>query len=221
MLESGSSGCVSIQDYYGLSAGQMELVFPELPGIYVWTFDFLSLLGRPAEQVRDALKCFLAQEGVPRRGKSTDHSIRISWNHVRKDLELERLEALVVEISEVSDLGQVIAKSATRFQRPLYVGIASNLKNRIESHLKGDSSDLLKRIDAINIRDCAVEWAVFDNAVAYQPPVAGEGGPRALLASSQEEDEGTEEITLPHLLRSFESLLIRTAQPLLNVLPDS
>ncbi len=191
----------NIQQYNSFSQERMDAVFPEAPGIYMWVFDFEALVGRPFEQVEPKVRAFFTQRGRLRQDKGNDPFLELEWRHARS-VPGDKLEWICSEISGDSSLGRALAFSATAFQRPLYAGLSVNLRRRIREHLAGRSSTIRSELDAFQLSDCAVMWQELP-------------GIEIDTSNLVESEEGEDEV-LPDALRTFESLLIHTAQPLFN-----
>lgn len=187
---------VNIGDYLGSDEQTRKTLIPEMAGLYVWVFDFLSLLDLPRSGKDKAISAFFQQEGREIVADKPDPFLNARWNAVRPNVRSDR-RITVLDLLE-SDERIRIASLLTYFQRPLYVGISVNLNRRVEEHLKtqGSVSSQLTHIDRVN---CAVLWT-------ETPAFAG-----ADIATSE---DGEEE---PRILNHLESFLISTASPLFNV----
>jgi hypothetical protein len=236
MLEGTDWRRVAMGAYIGMGKVEREAAIPELPGIYVWSFDFTQLLGRDVQTIDEGIRRFLVQEG--RRSVNRDEATTIEWRATRRAMPAERRKTVATVIARERDLARQLATAATVFQRPLYVGITSNLRRRTDQHLTS-GRDLGSRLSGIGLRSCCLWWLdlptdvcitngepggrqeddfSFDDPERADRGVGGDFEGDSELESPIDE---TDDRVLTDLAKSIESLLIRTSQPYFNIATDS
>lgn len=190
---------VNIQTYNGMNTEQREIQLPQVSAVYVWRFDFNALLNQGPTQIREALRRFFGHQGRRIRPIG-DPFLSMEWRARREPMKPDRLDSVVNDLALATPNGKALADLATSLQRPVYVGVSTQLGSRIEAHLSGDTR-LRDDIRPLELSDCAVEWTPIEVTQ---------------FAASIEEGD-----LLPNELTHIESLLIRTSTPFLNERMDS
>lgn len=213
---------VSLRTYKGLNEDQRSVMIPPVPAIYSWVFDFTALLGLKPESIHNSISKFEDQKGQLHKSRLGNYD-RTTLQTERPPMRPERRDRIVFEIQNQTSIGRTAASLATLQQRPLYCGITTNLSVRLDAHLSG-STDLVNRIGAIEMADCALLWTHIDAEI----PDPSDGscddssGTDDLLDSdltSADFDEVAAQEVVE--LTMLESLLIRTSMPLMNRSIDS
>jgi len=234
---------VPIKTFQAADPDVQEQLVPHRPGVYVWTHNVSRLLKADEPTVQSALTDLLGVVGRQQTKQIKPYySVSVQDQRYRiHDRKRIRLHAL---ISSGGPLGDWIAQLATQIQRPLYVGMALDLNQRINNHLTGNGSDLRRRLrDArptpVDILDLSVTWMaapVLDPDLAPQVEpadrdseseasgfdLAGEGvdpgdGGDSSAGATPRYQVGSE---LDLTLKAAESLLIRLAMPMFNEKQD-
>lgn len=197
----GAASAISVATYIGADPIQQQVLAPSIPAVYAWIFDFRLLLGRPEDDVDQALGRFMSLQGriiAP----STDPFLRAQWRAARPALPLDRREVVVGHLAAATEFGQQLADMGNRLQRPSYCGISENLQRRLTEHLD-QQSHLIDDLAPVRAIDCTVLWVPVD------------------VSTVRKDDGGEDDFDEGRALRIFESFLIRTAAPLLNEVMDS
>lgn len=216
---------VPMATYLGMDELERSVRIPERSGLYVWLYDFTPLLAQSCEDSADKIRIFLSERG--RRSVREDLGAAVEWQAARPAMPPPRRLALGQLLESASPVAVAVAQSATAFQRPLYVGITSNLRRRTDEHLES-SRDLASRVTKFAMRNCCLSWlelpAEFCLGTSREPLPEGEA------SADTDEDATHQEFlsvaerdrnSLSDAARAVESLLIRTMQPYFNVSTDS
>jgi hypothetical protein len=221
MLSEGEVNELKIEEYEGFDDLQKSVALPSPVGLYVWFFDFARLVGGSRSHIEARLRAFFTHQGRRIRSES-DPFLDIEWRATRLHMLHDRYTHIVDALESGSREGQTFASLATRFQRPLYVGISTRLPQRIEEHLSG-ATRLRGSLLPLTPEDCVVHWTPLDaqdvpginiSTPIGVPPFAETDTPHA-------DEQEPRDLPLPRQLAILESLLIRTSAPLHNEKMDS
>ncbi|WP_419910669.1 hypothetical protein [Candidatus Poriferisodalis sp.] len=209
---------VAVREWQGATQDRQQAMLPTSPGLYVWTLDLRRPLGgsrRENGELLDGINDAL-HPPVPRR---FDGKVRPYTALSLHDDPPPLRKATVSHIEEMSSMDDEIAEWAllcpTILQRPLYVGKAKNLRNRLRDHLMGRTK-LISHLDGVGLtlNDCAIMVAQVQPAPTV--PTDDTVVPDESLDDFEEESlEGLDSNTRS-LISAAESLTIRMSRPLLN-----
>lgn len=195
---------LSIADYLGEPNAIRRLLLPETPALYVWTRGFpvrhlgnvLLMLSRPTRTLVGHLPPF--------------YSITVS--DCTAGMTPAKIEAITT-MGQEDYRNKWALELLRKEQRPLYIGITLNLRQRISTHLR-PGSVLRSYLEeaALGPTDCDLHYYPIPNL------------PGVPLAEEWDREEGIEppdsqDTDLKNAvdgLRITEALLLRFAQPLLN-----
>jgi hypothetical protein len=193
------------------ASGPMQAsLIPPIPALYYWVIDFDGHR-RTADEWRELLQRFSSLQGPKQRSGSISHldlECRVSPEVISPDFRDELIRILTDEAEVASWASKVLLT----LQRPLYVGITSDLAERVDEHFNaydGLNNDLGEQLD---ISDCSLFYfelpvSILDEVFALNP--------------ESPDDPGDGRAVLPRALRVAEYAAIRTAMPLFNTVKRS
>ncbi|WP_159025076.1 hypothetical protein [Streptomyces sp. MUSC 125] len=152
---------LNVREYLAMGRERSELI-PRVPGIYIWTLDFTDI-GKTAleREPEDVFSIVQKRISVPRGEPLEVGMVGRYRNVLIQDTPPELTRASAVRVEEMIKARNLHLEwpflCATLFQRPLYVGKAVNLAQRLKAHMKSDShlSGELERL-GLTVNDCAV-----------------------------------------------------------------
>ncbi len=161
MFRSFKIELLSVREYIALGRERSDAI-PRVPGIYIWTADLrdigTSALSRDPDEVFTELQKRISTP----RGEPLESGMVGNYRHVAiRDLPPQLTPASSRRMTEMIAARNLHLEwaflCATMFQRPLNIGKAVNLANRIRSHVKPDShlSGELERL-GLTVSDCTV-----------------------------------------------------------------
>lgn len=203
-LISADSGSFKVKDYIGWQKHVREMKVPAAPSLYIWTREIPEGSTGLAESLTEwldlNLRTDLGRVGPYSSVQVTVKSPPLSANKVQQYISFSERDS----VAWIRDL-------STQWQRPLYIGITTNLRQRISNHLSFGSR-LRGYMSEIGMEpvDCRVNY--------FNPPISF--GTRTWDDPNEEGIDTNQESPLPpdlvKVLRLTEALLIRVAQPYLN-----
>ena len=218
MFQNYTMRIVAAREWQGAARAKQQDMLPTSPGLYVWMLD----LRRPLGGLHNKNDAFLAEINgalhppMPRR---FDGKIRPYTALSLHDDPPPLTKTTIGQIEEIASMSVATAEWAflcpTMLQRPLYVGKAKNLRNRLHDHLKG-RTHLVEHLDDIGLtlNDCAIMVAEMQPV----PPDTDDNVDAAEDPWEAPEDESLEGLNqeVKALISAAESLTIRMSRPLLN-----
>ena len=205
------SNYVSMSDYIGANEAVKKSEIPEIPAIYQWILDFGSG-SQSADDWRAFLTGLKSLEGPKLFADDISHMElvgRVSHQAFAPDFE----EDLVAILSEGGDLGRWAGSVLCMMQRPLYVGITTNLSDRVYKHLFQDEGLADDLGSMFPIANCALVYLELPDELlaAIYAEAEEEAGPGEV-----DEPSGASRLDPPRELRVVEYAAIRTAMPIFN-----
>ena len=204
--DSGSdSGSFRIKDYIGWANHVRDMKVPTSAALYVWTREL------PEGSGKTLGINFNSWVGTNLRTDSAQVGPYSSIAIQTASPSLGPAKIAILESLPASPLFDWTREMATRWQRPLYVGITVNLRQRLCNHMAYRSLLRQYMADAsLPIIDCRLTY--------FTPPYEA---PAAPWEDESEEGLEVEQATpvptsLVRSLRLTEALVIRLAQPYLN-----
>ncbi|MDE0497526.1 MAG: hypothetical protein OXH86_09250 [Acidimicrobiaceae bacterium] len=218
MFQDYTMRIVAVREWQGAAQAKQQAMLPTSPGIYVWTLDLRRPLGEfPC--AGDALLSELNEALHPHKPRRFDGKIQPYAAVTLHDQPPPLTKTTVGEIEKIASMDSVTAEWAflcpTMLQRPLYVGKAKNLRDRLQRHLKGKTK-LVEHLDGVGftLNDCAIMVA------EVQPAPQNIANEDELLQEDRDEfeDESLDGLdpAIKALISAAESLTIRMSRPLLN-----
>ena len=137
-LIDGDSGTISIHAYWAAHPNDRKTIVPARPGVYVWTYNVDRLLGGDELTVEERLQNLLKIVGRRRDGAVGPYT-RVHLTDERKSIHPAKRSVLHQRLAAQDPFGRWVAAMANVVQRPLYVGMATDLRQRIGSHISGQS----------------------------------------------------------------------------------
>ncbi len=211
---------VAVREWQGAALEKQRYMLPTSPGIYAWMLDLRRPLAGPdqdgdvlLDQINNSLRpstprCFMGKVPPYTAVSLHDDLPPLTNAAVRQIKGIAAMEANAAEWALLCP---------TMFQRPLYVGKAKNLQNRLRKHLAGKTK-LVSHLEAVGLtlNDCAIILAEVQPA---SPDTSDDDEEEEVQESWEELDEeslaGLDPVTQV-LLSAAESLTIRMSRPLLN-----
>lgn len=198
-----SAGSFRIRDYLGWAKHVREMKVPSAPALYVWTRELPE-----SSQLSAEINKWIGPSLRTDAGRVGPYS-SVALQTASPGLGPAKVE-LLREMAALPTFAWT-RNLAARWQRPLYVGITVNLRQRLSTHMAYDSSLRQYMSDAnYEMARCRVTY--------FHPPYDATD-----LSWDDDEEEGVDleqDTPIPEVLirslRLTEALIIRLAQPYLN-----
>ncbi|MGW3302077.1 hypothetical protein [Streptomyces rubiginosohelvolus] len=152
---------LNVREYLAMGRERSELI-PKVPGIYIWTLDFTDIGKTALEREPEDVFTVVRNRISTPRGEPLEFGMVGRYRNVLiQDVPPELTRASAVRMEKMIKARNLHLEwpflCATLFQRPLYVGKAVNLSQRLKAHMKPDShlSGELERL-GLTVNDCAV-----------------------------------------------------------------
>ncbi len=189
---------VPMVKYLGGAQSVLDYLLPEIPAVYVWTIDLHRLRDLSPDRAPCQLGMLIASSRrtfTDRIGPYYQASLQDSPRPLSSNKE-SKLESIMLAERQAASW---ILLSATIFQRPLYVGQASNLRQRIRQHVDAGSRLRSYLTEAgLTIDECCLTYLQLPESFAA-------------LSATDEDEESEGELASP-MLDVLESVLLRTSR---------
>lgn len=190
---------IRVEDLKAQHSSLSDYTLPETAALYWWTRDVEQIMNIGIDESLSRIDRPLGRSFAGRAEPYFDVQVTLA----SRPISAVKLKKVLTKEQDVSLKSSVkwLATWATLLQRPLYIGISKNLRERINTHLKPDSR-LRQYFEAADVD-------YMGCTIAYVPL------PRPAQQADSTPDQSEEE-SGDQVLELLESILIRLGMPLLN-----
>lgn len=188
---------IPIRKYVGTHDNRRDSLVPSVSGVYVWTRNLAVCKSTERADAKSALQDCVGLIGKPREGDIYPYW-SVSLKERRRKFPTAKFDTLADTFSSPQTPFQTwLIQIGNLIQRPLYIGYTTDISQRLEQHLRQDSTLRTKlRNGEVDILDCVFNWA----------EIPGTNHEAAAVGNAE----------IEAWLKAAESLLIRLAMPLFN-----